>query len=170
MTRRLFLAIAPDSEQVTPLASLQQQLSAIGRPVRLANLHMTMFFIGHCSHEISNAIITAIDNLSLPRFKVSLTTLELWQKPKIICLAGIADDPKLAHMIINLRQIAANVGLPPDPHLYRPHITLIRKAKTLPLLTPLQGLTLQPQQLHLYHSVSIPMEVQYHIIISWPLL
>ncbi|NRA55189.1 MAG: RNA 2',3'-cyclic phosphodiesterase [Gammaproteobacteria bacterium] len=169
MTKRLFLGISPDSDQVAPLAALQQQLAPTGRPARLANLHMTLFYLGQCDHDLCHAITMAISQLPLAQFSVSLTTLELWQKPKIICFAGIAQDCVLSQLVYDLETIAVSLGLDPAPHKYRPHITLIRKAKTLPCLTSINTLTLKPQQLHLYHSVSSPMGVQYHIIKSWPL-
>jgi len=169
MTKRLFLGISPDSDQIVPLATLQQQLAPIGRPARLANLHMTLFYLGQCNRDLCHAIIMAIDQLPLAQFTVSLTTLELWQKPKIICFAGIAQDSALCQLVYDLETIAVSLGLDPAPHQYRPHITLIRKAKILPCLASINALTLKPQQLHLYHSVSSPMGVRYQIINSWPL-
>jgi 2'-5' RNA ligase len=170
MQKRLFLGIAPAKDQVPPLAELQRQLSTIGRPAKLANLHMTLFFIGMSDNDTTEAIEAAIDNIKLPRFEVSLTTLRLWHKPKIICLAGVASDPCLRQIVTALRAIAAMVGLAPDPHDFTPHITLIRKAKILPELSGVTQITLQPQQLHLYHSVSGSDGVEYHIINSWPLV
>ena len=170
MQKRLFIGIAPAKDQMPHLAELQQQLKAIGRPVKLANLHLTLFFIGMSDDNTKAAITAALDNIRLPQFEVTLTTLRLWQKPKIICLAGTAEDPNLREIVTKLRKIAANVGLPPDPHDFTPHITLIRKAKILPELSGVNQLTLRPQQLHLYHSVSGPSGVEYHIINAWPLV
>ena len=172
MSIRLFLGIAPEDLQRQKLHDLQRDLADLGREVRPANLHMTLFFLGTVEEASAADFVRAIDSQVWPKFEVTLDQLTLWHKPKILCLAGTADDPQLQSVVASIRAIAAAVGLAKPHHSFTPHITLMRKARFLPeaaaqlLSAPL---LLKPDAMHLYQSISHDSGVEYTIIKSWSL-
>lgn len=172
MTKRLFLGISPDSSQVEQLTKLQQAMP-FGRPVKTANLHMTLFFVGTIDEMTAQRLVSASDNLRWPKFEVTLDDLRFWRRPKVICLAGKVKDIKLSHIINNIYQIVADLGLEIPKFGFTPHITLLRKAKSLPnrlsQASAANSITLRPSCINLYQSISVDNGVEYHIIKSWQL-
>ncbi|MXR70089.1 RNA 2',3'-cyclic phosphodiesterase [Shewanella sp. JBTF-M18] len=172
MMKRLFLAIAPDEAQLKQLTQLQASLNGEGRLVPRGNLHMTLAFLGQCSDTQQEALSNALARLAhqgrLPAFEVTLDTLVHWSRPKILCLKGVARDPQLLSLFDLCQQLAQQQGLHTSEHNFTPHITLMRKAKTLPELKA-PSLTLSGHALHLYHSQSSEQGVQYKVLSSWPL-
>ena len=170
--KRLFLAIAPNAAQLAQLTRLQASLDKQGRLVPRDNLHMTLAFLGQCSDDQQEALCDTLDRLAhqrhLPAFEVTLNTLEHWLKPKIICLKGVARDPRLISLFDLCQGLAQQLGLHTSEHSFTPHITLMRKARVLPELKA-PSLTLSGNALHLYHSQSSDQGVQYKVLASWPL-
>ena len=172
MQIRLFLGLKPTPAQRHFLVALQQQLIGMGRPLPADNLHMTLFFLGTIEQEQADIFVSAIDSQIWPRFSLSLGQLSCWQKPKILCLQGTVSDERLNSCVADIRSIAKTVSLQDPFAIYTPHITLMRKAVALPensqqLLT--EPLTINPDAMHLFQSISHESGVKYQIIKSWPL-
>ncbi|WP_394147385.1 2'-5' RNA ligase family protein [Shewanella atlantica] len=173
--------------------------TGVGRRVEKQNFHMTLAFLGAVSDEMQEQLESTLDSFyainanQWPSFDVALDTLTLWRKPQVLCLSGKVDDENLQITVDRCRYAAREAGLfsgktdkdnrSGEP-AFTPHITLFRKAKKIPqALLPetnllrdelieraLIPLTLSPQQMHLYESVSTPEGVEYHIQRSWKLI
>ncbi|MCL1074294.1 RNA 2',3'-cyclic phosphodiesterase [Shewanella dokdonensis] len=171
VNQRLFLGFSLEKQQQQALGVLQQTClnACIGaRMVKASNLHMTLVFLGQTPATIKQPLLQQVPQLPLRRFTVMLDKLALWSKPQILCLTGEADEP-----LLTLANAAANLseqlGLAPKEHSYRPHITLLRKAKHLPQSLPPTALQLTPTTLNLYHSLSSTSGVEYRVLQRWPL-
>ncbi|QUN06547.1 RNA 2',3'-cyclic phosphodiesterase [Shewanella yunxiaonensis] len=170
--QRLFLGFAIERQQLQQLITLQQTCLAVchgARRVAADNLHMTLVFLGQTTAPVKQQLLFEVPKLPLKRFSVALSQLQLWPKPKILCLTGNAEAP-----LITLANAAADLsetlGLTPKEHSYRPHITLLRKAKRLQHPVVPDALQLSPTTLNLYHSVSTTTGVEYRILQRWPLI
>ncbi|TVL13984.1 RNA 2',3'-cyclic phosphodiesterase [Shewanella algae] len=174
--KRLFLGFAPTMAERASLLTLQQACEQTDEPsapglkkVIEANLHLTLAFLGQVTAEQHGDLLAAIPGLPLKRFRVRLEHLCFWPGPKILCLAGTAEDPALMALAGAAQQLATNLGLHNSEYDYRPHITLMRRAGNLPKLEHIPTLDLTPSELQLYESLSTPTGVEYRILASWPL-
>lgn len=170
-TQRLFLGFALETQQQA-VNALQQRCAAAcpgARMVAAKNLHMTLVFLGQTPAATKPQLLQQVPQLPLRRFTVTLDQIVLWPKPQILCLTGEADEP-----LLTLANAAANLseqlGLAPKEYSYRPHITLLRKAKHQPPSLPPTALQLAPTTLNLYHSLSSTSGVEYRVLHRWPLL
>ncbi|EDQ00361.1 2'-5' RNA ligase family protein [Shewanella benthica] len=169
-----------------------------GRPVNRYNFHMTLAFLGQTDDASLAQLINAIDAMAFTdnwtKFSITLDKFTLWRKPQVLCLSApsltqVSLNPELYSAVEHCQKIidSTQSKSPPTPstengaeplikpHLhFTPHITLLRKAKLLPKQTLMQmglaSITLTPNQMHLYQSVSGERGVEYHILHSWPLV
>ncbi|MGB5144871.1 MAG: RNA 2',3'-cyclic phosphodiesterase [Shewanella indica] len=174
--KRLFLGFSPAAAERASLLKLQQACEQAYEPsapslkkVTEANLHLTLAFLGQVTAEQLGDLLAAIPGLPLKRFRVRLEQLCFWPGPKILCLAGTAEDPALMALAKAAQQLATNLELHSSEYDYRPHITLMRRANNLPELEDVPTLNLTPSELQLYESLSTPTGVEYRILASWPL-
>ncbi|WP_412514347.1 RNA 2',3'-cyclic phosphodiesterase [Shewanella indica] len=174
--KRLFLGFSPAAAERASLLKLQLACEQAYEPsapslkkVTEANLHLTLAFLGQVTAEQLEDLLAAIPGLPLKRFRVRLEHLSFWPGPKILCLAGIAEDPALMALAKAAQQLATNLELHSSEYDYRPHITLMRRANNLPELEDVPTLDLTPSELQLYESLSTPTGVEYRILTSWPL-
>lgn len=172
--------------------------TGVGRSVNKQNFHMTLAFLGAVTDEMQAHLELALDNFNhnnksqWPAFDVTLDTLTLWRKPQVLCLSGKLDDLNLQLTVDRCRHAAKEAGLfcgktnkskTSDELTFTPHITLFRKAKKIPvshhpqtrllqaelIAHSLIPMTLSPQQIHLYESLSTSKGVEYRILRSWTL-
>ncbi|RTR31557.1 2'-5' RNA ligase family protein [Shewanella atlantica] len=172
--------------------------TSVGRRVNKQNFHMTLAFLGAVSDEVRAQLESTLDSFyainasQWPSFDVTLDTLTLWRKPQVLCLSGKPDDPNLQIAVDRCRYAAREAGLfsgkadKPNKSSelsFTPHITLFRKAKKIPeshlpqtgllraqlIERSLIPMTLSPEQMHLYESVSSAEGVEYRILRSWTL-
>ncbi|BAJ03588.1 2'-5' RNA ligase family protein [Shewanella violacea] len=169
-----------------------------GRPVNRNNFHMTLAFLGQTHDACLAQLIKAIDLMAhtdgWTKFSITFDKLTLWRKPQVLCLSApsltqVSLNPDLYYAVEHCQRIIHSIqskSAPSSsidngveqltrPHLhFTPHITLLRKAKLLPKETLMQlgltPITLTPNQMHLYQSVSGERGVEYHILQSWPLV
>ncbi|MCL1057494.1 RNA 2',3'-cyclic phosphodiesterase [Shewanella gelidimarina] len=167
--KRVFLGFSLTPQQALHIEAIQQQLPISVRQVPHDNLHMTLAFLGQANNETIDALIVSVDALNKPRFKVTLDLIEHWQKPKILCLKGVALDPTLIALANAGQLIAQQLNLHQSEHHYNPHITLARKAKATVNDVTFQPILLQPTALHLFESFAGTNGVEYPILHSWSL-
>lgn len=190
--KRLFLGFSIPANQTELLTALQQQLTPHLNPdakaIAAENFHLTLLFLGGFPTAQLPQLLAAIDTLKLALFNQTLTSLDFWPGPKILCLKGEA-CPNLADLAeqvsTQLAPLIHNQARTPliKEHCYTPHISLFRKATRFnqhqaePCL-PERQINLAPRELHLYESRSVNTEqngkaqssVQYQILHSWPLM
>lgn len=167
---RLFVGVGLNPAQQQQMAAVLDTLPSTVKPVSLQNLHLTLRFLGQSSESQARLLWTQLAVAVLPAFTVRLDELLCWPGPKVLCLAGAVSDPALQQLDKVIDQAAGQAGYPPPQHQLHPHVTLARHARQLPeppITVPL--LQLQPDQLHLYQSVSTPAGVRYPILASLPL-
>jgi 2'-5' RNA ligase len=168
--RRLFFGLDARS-QSQALVTLQHRLALAGSPVVADNLHLTLLFLG------------AVDVARLPQlcqlggqvasqqadFRVVLDQLGLFPQAKVAWIGPSQAPPQLLDLEQALRVGVSALGLPLDERPYRPHLSLYRKARTLPPSAGLcsAGITLPVSGFNLYESGSTPAGVQYHKLASW---
>ncbi len=170
-SKRLFIGFAlPETitEQVCELRATH--LSTIsGKPVSTNNLHITLSFLGSLDKKQQELIIKKLDFSTHAYINMSTEHFAHFNQAQIIYL-GVEKQPKLLSLHSQLRQQLEQCEILTENRQYRPHISLLRKAKQtqIPLAQP-NKITWQAKEIHLYQSKTVNNEVEYHIIHTWPL-
>jgi len=126
---RLFFALWPDAATRHRLGQLAQQVAGPReRPVANRNLHLTLAFLGGIDHNRLDAVHKAADTVATDTLSVTLDTLELWPRPRIICLTPSAPPNSLQTLVSDLTGALGLRNLPVDDRPFKPHVTLLRHA------------------------------------------
>ena len=133
---RLFIAILPDETMRQSLAGLQEEMKEKGIRGRYTdpfNTHVTLAFIGEYQPEPVMDVLT-----ELPFEPMELVPEGILRLRDLYACA-LKDSPELSAYVRRLRHALAEQGIPFDRKVFRPHITLVRRASAerqeYPLLT-----------------------------------
>lgn len=170
--RRLFFALWPDDAQRQALdQALTETLpSRAGRRLPLANLHVTLVFIGLADAAQQACLERLAAGLTPQAFDLLLDRINWWRQSQVLWLGCAETPPALAQLVADLRAGATACGFGVDARPFRVHMTLMRKVRRRPL--PLPGtppLAWRPDSFALVESVPVPDGVRYDRLASWPL-
>ncbi len=124
---RLFVAILLDEKMKNALRGVQngfRRRGVEGNYTPYENLHLTLAFIG--DYPDPDAVMEAMSTLRFAPFTLSLDGLgafdDLWW-------VGMKQSEELEGIARSLRRALAEMAIPFDRKRFRPHVTLIRRAK-----------------------------------------
>jgi 2'-5' RNA ligase len=126
--RRLFFALWPDD-------ALREQMGRAVRPivegrraraVRLANLHITLAFLGAIGRESVRNVIDAADQIRGEPFELTIDHAESWRAAHVACLMISPIPPALAVLVERLRFSLLARNVEPDQKEFRAHMTIAR--------------------------------------------
>ena len=133
-SRRLFLACWPDQALQDLLYSLAQRLQKKngGRKTTRENIHLTLIFLGQVQQHREQQLRKQLRTLDVKQFDLELDEAGAfthcrinWVGPRII--------PKgLKDLHQALKHISHDLGFHTEERPYKPHVSLLRKAKTQP--------------------------------------
>jgi len=144
-TRRVFFALWPsDAERRALAAATQAQIeAAAGRAVPLADLHVTLAFLG----DVAAARLGELAGLGqqvavswqgpIP-IELSFERLACWRRPQILCVLERAPGESAALLAGALKRAALAAGFAPDLKPFRAHVTVGRKLAHAPSALALQ--------------------------------
>ena len=167
--QRLFFALWPDEslrDAIAPLLTLHRECG--GRPHPPTNLHVTLNFPGMVDGETRDCLERAAGEICAPPFELTLDHFGYWPKPEVMWLGCSAVPSPLAQLVERLNGAMRDCGLIPESRLYRPHLTLLRKARQSPQGEP-PAFHWQAREFVLVESVSTPTGVEYRVLRRWPL-
>lgn len=124
---RLFIAITLSEPMQKALTEMMHELrcqGVQGRYTPVKNLHMTLCFIGE-SRELPR-IVEAMDKVVFGDFPLHLSELGSFGD---LLWVGLRGDEKLHALVRALRKELDEAGISYDRKKFKPHITLIRKAR-----------------------------------------
>jgi len=162
-TKRLFFALWPDHRQrerlrdiITPIAKTVE-----GRMVDRGNWHITLVFIGTFPSNRVPYLLEKAGEIQVEPFRLNFDRLEFWPRPKVASLSAATVPPELQALVDSLNGIIADLGIKPEDRTYRPHITVVRHARTFPTERLAQRATTEWSSFELIESVSDPRGVTY---------
>jgi 2'-5' RNA ligase len=168
-TRRLFFALWPDHRQrdrmrdfISPIARLVE-----GRAIDRRNWHVTLAYIGEFPetridelHEIRQAI-------RFEPFRLRWDRLEFWPRPKIAALVPATVPSELDCLVEDLKGRIFAAGVNPEyQRTYRPHVTVVRNARTFETQRLAQSAITEWSGFELVESVSEAGETSYRPIVK----
>ncbi|MDP6992983.1 MAG: RNA 2',3'-cyclic phosphodiesterase [Woeseiaceae bacterium] len=162
--KTLFFALWPSHRQREMIRdSFGPALSTVeGTSVDRRNWHITLVYIGDFPEEKIPDLLSAVEIIDPGEIRLRFDTLTFWPRSKIACLHALTVPPGLAHLVQSLQQALIPFGHEPDPRVYRPHITMSRKARSFQEVRPARPIELTWTDFDLVESVSFRGETRYH--------
>ena len=169
-TRRMFLALWPNDQQVDQLYSMQSQYAGCGREVLPENFHITLLFLGEISHDTTACLSQAAQTMAVQPFSIQLDQLGYFSKTKIFWVGPATIPAELESLFKGLRNCAQRCGISKLSKRYTPHVSLLRKCD-IPVTDP----EFAPIDWHVeeFHLVESRMErdgARYYAVESFPLV
>lgn len=166
--RRLFFALWPDDATRAAISRVSRRSVRLcgGRPTAKRNLHVTVAFLGSLDDEEAERA-ASVPPIPTGPFELVLDVLGHFEHSRSLWLGPSAVPPELASLERELWVGLEDQGFEREPRIYRPHLTLARRARAVeegidPVRWPVSALTL-------VESVPLPHGVHYEPLRDWPL-
>ena len=132
--RRVFLALWPDPGVRQQLFSAAQNVceKTGGRLTPPHNLHMTLIFLGALGAPEIEAVRGCARAVEFSGFTICLDRLQYRSRARIAWLAASAAPAALTALVDDLSDRLRRTGFALDGREFRPHVTLVRKARHRP--------------------------------------
>ena len=131
-TKRLFFALWPDDRQrdrlrnaISPVAKLIE-----GTAVYRGSWHVTLAFIGDFPEAAGPSLLEATQSIRFEPFRLRFDRAEYWPRPKVGVLVAQTVPAELERVVGDLNKILTDAGVVPEERRFRPHITIVRRART----------------------------------------
>ena len=165
--KRLFFALWPDE-------SIRQQCVRIGnavvtekaRPVQAANIHVTLLFLGNTAPDKEEGFKQALATIPVPTLTLCFDNLSFWKKPGISCLTTTDPNPEIGMFVEILSRLARKLDIPIDDRPFKPHVTLVKKAKTQTSLE-FDPIIWHSNSFCLVESCRFSNGIEYRIVEKW---
>lgn len=165
--RRLFFALWPDPEIHRLLVQASRTYSS--RPVREANLHLTLVFLGNRNSDELACFRQAAASVQAPAFVLELNYLGAWSRSGILWLGSSEIPDALLHTYKELQQALLPCGVTPEKRRFVPHITLSRHAKKPKFKGVVDAIGWSVREFVLVESIAQADGVHYEVLERWPL-
>lgn len=161
--RRLFFALWPSDRQRELLRdTLRPVLTSIeGDATDRRNWHVTVVFIGDFPEEQIPFLQAAAAEVERTTIRLRFDRVTFWQRPKIACLQPVTVPASLQELVASLTQVLAAFDVVPEDRVYRPHITVARRARTFDDMLLTRPIDLEWNEFELVESVAAPGGVSY---------
>jgi len=171
MPQRYFFALWPCKKLQKQYFTFSHQTlkSVHGKFVPKKNLHMTLAFLGELNNKQLEEIFTIGNTIIAERFELDLDRLGLWKQSQVVWLAPSYTPLPLKELVSQLQQKLKDRGFTIDQRSFKPHMTLLRKAKHKPPAVTFQPLAWQVDDFVLVKSTLCPEGAKYEVIKQWPL-
>jgi 2'-5' RNA ligase len=166
--RRTFFALWPDAATAGALVRTTKRAVRLcgGRPTAKERLHITIAFLGGLTdEELAHARSAA--PIEVGAFDLTLDTLGLWPSTRVLWLAARSPPPGLLELERRLWAALEQRGFKREPRIYRPHLTLARRAR--PVEEAIEPVTWRVEELVLAESLTDGRKVHYEVLERWPL-
>lgn len=169
--QRLFFALWPSPQQQALLVAWGERMQKTlgGRLTRSASVHLTLVFIGDVADSALDAVLRIGSAQRVQAFDLAIDRIGCWPHNGIAWAAPRATPPSLNALVSGLESRLRADGFDIETRPYRPHITLLRRARG-------EVFDEQPGALHwhadhfvLVRSRSSKSGTDYQRLEEWPL-
>ena len=166
--KRVFFALWPDDATRTSLVRATRRgvrLSG-GRPIAKERLHVTVAFLGEVDAERLELARGAAP-IRVGPFDLVLDLLGVWPQSRVLWLAGREVPDALNTLEHDLWTALEERGFRREERIYRPHVTLARRARAVEeTVDPVHW---RVTELALVESLPDGRNVHYEVVQRWPL-
>ena len=168
-TRRMFLAIWPNEQQVDQLYAMQNQYAGWGREVVPENFHITLLFLGDVTEMVIECLSQSMQDSVVAPFQLRLDRLGYFSKTRIFWVGPKIIPTELETLFKGLRNCAQRCGISKLSKRYTPHVSLLRKCE-VPVSNPdFQPIDWHVEEFHLVESRMDRDGARYYAVESFPL-
>lgn len=127
---RVFFAVSPTQSVQKQLAHQARLLEPLcgGRRIKMPHLHLTLVFLGDVCIQRIEPLRQIMKKLSTKKFALVLDQISYWKHNQIVYLHAKQFPVELFALVDALQTTLAEAGFTFDRRVYKPHITLFRKA------------------------------------------
>ena len=165
---RAFFALWPDdaTRGAISRATREAVRASGGRPIAKERLHVTVAFLGELS-AAGLAAARAVPPIPVGPCELLLDTLGVWPESKILWLAPSSPPDALGELEGRLWDALVERGFRAGDRVYRPHVTLARRAR--PIEVPVEPVAFPVGDLALVESFPAGRNVHYEVLERWAL-
>jgi 2'-5' RNA ligase len=162
--RKLFYALWPSERQRELMRDIiNPALSEIeGLIIDRNNWHVTLVFIGDFEEENIPGLQAAARGIEPFNIRLRFDRITFWQAPKIASVNPRNEPAELAQLVKSLEQILLPFDFLPNERVYRPHITVARRARPFTEVPLARPIDLEWSSFELVESVSTPRGIKYY--------
>ncbi|HKJ19123.1 MAG TPA: RNA 2',3'-cyclic phosphodiesterase [Woeseiaceae bacterium] len=162
-TKRLFFALWPDHRQRDRLRDVINSVAKTveGQPVDRRNWHVTLAFIGAFPEHRVPFLLERAAEIRVEPFRLNFDRLEYWPRPRVASLSAATVPAELQALVDALNGVLRNLGIESEERVYRPHITVVRRARAFTTERLAQRTSTEWSSFELMESVSGPGGVSY---------
>jgi len=161
--KRLFFALWPSDRQrnqlrdiISPVAKLVEGIS-----VHRGSWHVTLAYIGEFPEDRIPELQLATSTIAVEPFRLHFNRVEFWPRTKVAVLAAVTVPPEMERLIASLNSVLADFDVRPEDRTYRPHITVVKRARTFETQRLAQAGVTEWSDFDLIESISQPGSVNY---------
>lgn len=161
--KRIFFALWPDDRQrdrlrdvISPLAKLVE-----GQHVYRGNWHVTTTFIGEFPEAGLQDLQARAAQITVEPFRLRFDRVEFWPRPKVASLVAAIVPPELQRLVDAQNSLLADLGVSVEDRAYRPHITVVRRARPFETQRLAQPAVVEWSGFELVESISEPGGATY---------
>lgn len=166
--RRIFFALWPDA--ATSAAIVRTTRDAVrlsgGAPMAKERLHVTVAFLGEITAEELERARSALP-VAVGPFELVLDTLGVWPASRVLWIAAREVPPALNDLELRLWEALEERGFVREERIYRPHLTLARRARDV--AETVAPVAWQVTEIVLAESLPVTRGVHYEVLQRWPL-
>ncbi len=168
---RLFFALWPDDRVRIALAAAAGALrkACDGRTTPAENLHMTLAFIGDVPAGRLPELQHIAAGLGAASFALTLDCIGWWRTQRLVWAGTTACPHDLASLVDRLAARLHADGFRTERRGFKPHVTLLRDARTTPARENIEPLRWHAEDFVLACSEPAVRGVRYRIVGKWPL-
>lgn len=157
-TKRIFFALWPDHRQRELLREAINSVAKTveGRMVDRRNWHITLAFIGDFPVSQIPDLQQRAAKIPVEPFRLTFDRLEFWARPRVASLTAATVPEELQRLVVSLHGLMQDEGVVPEDRAYRPHITVVRNARTFTTERLAQRISTEWSSFELVETVSQP--------------
>jgi 2'-5' RNA ligase len=165
---RVFFALWPDDATRTAISRATREAvrACGGRPIAKERLHLTVWFLGELTAS-RLALARSVAPVRVGAFDLTLDAIGVWPESRILWLAPLAPPEALAELEARLGDGLDERGFLAEERIYRPHVTLARRAR--PIEAAVEPVRWRVEDLALVESLQDGRNVHYEVLERWPL-
>jgi len=167
--KRIFLALWPDEDVVRKINqhAIKYFSDCQGRVLEKNNWHITLAYFGVSDANTQLCLEQQAEKIKAEPFELSLSLCGFWKKPAVAWLAPAIIPNELCQLALDVQQTLIPCGYKPEMRDYKPHVTLVRKAKQPPSLNEIQPITWSVNKFCLVESKTFPEGARYTVLKTW---
>ncbi len=167
-SHRVFFALWPDDATRSAISRATRDVvsASAGRPIAKDRLHLTVAFLGSLTGA-GVEVARQVPPISVGEFDLVLDTLGIWPESRILWLAPSDPPETLSDLEAQLWEALIERGFHGEDRIYRPHVTLARRAR--PIEATVAPIAWRVRDLALVESFPDGRNVHYEVLERWPL-